>query len=54
MKDKGCYLKFKEYDESIIIAKHNGDITMAEFYDMCRQISIAKFGEHNTKKYFDS
>ena len=54
MKDKGCYLKFKEYDESIIIDKDNSDITVKEFYDMCRQISIAKFGENNTKKFFDS
>ena len=54
MEDKECYLKFKEYDESITITKDNSDITIKEFYEMCRQISLAKFGEHNTKEFFDS
>lgn len=54
MEEKECYLKFKEYDESIIISKDHSDITIKEFYEMCRQICLAKFGEHNTKKFFDS
>lgn len=54
MENKECYLKFKAWGESITIAKDHSDITISEFYEMCRHISCARFGDKNTKELFGS
>lgn len=54
MEDKECYLKFESWGESITITKDHSDITVDDFYEMCRQICTAQFGEVNTKEVFDN
>jgi hypothetical protein len=52
MKNPKSYLKFKHYKEFHKIQKDHSDITVEDFYRMCRQMSNAIFGETNTKEYF--
>jgi len=54
MENKECYLEFKSWGESIRITKEFSDITVDDFYEMCRQICVSQFGEANTKELFDS
>jgi len=52
MENSESYLEFKHYNEKIKIEKDHSDITVEDFYLMSRQISVAIFGEKNTKEYF--
>jgi len=54
MENKECSLEFKSWGESIRVTKEFSDITVDDFYEMCRQICVSQFGEANTKEVFGS
>ena len=52
MTNPECYLKFESWGESVTITKDHSDITIDDFFMMCRQIATMKFGEANTEELF--
>ena len=47
-------LSFKHWDEEVIIKKDYSDLTIGEFYQMCKQLALgAGFQQSNVDEYFN-
>ena len=47
-------LSFKHWDEEVVIKKDHSDITIDEFYQMCKQLALGTGFQPNTvNEYFD-
>jgi hypothetical protein len=54
MENKPCKLTFQHWDETVSIEKNYSDITVDEFFEMCKQVALAAgFSRKNIKEYFE-
>lgn len=48
-------LSFKHWDEEVVIKRDHSDLTIGEFYQMCRQLALgAGFQPNNVDEYFNN
>ena len=47
-------LSFKHWDEEVVIKKDHSDLTIGEFYQMCKKLALgAGFQPNNVDEYFN-
>ena len=47
-------LSFKHWDEEVVIQKDHSDLTIGEFYQMCKQLALgAGFQPNSVNEYFN-
>lgn len=53
MENPKLKLSFKHWGEKLSIEKDHSDITLDEFYEMCKHLALAAgFGSHNVEEIF--
>lgn len=52
-KNPSCKLSFKHWDQKVSAKMNHSDLTMDQFYDLCRTLAYAAgFGDKSVKEYF--
>jgi len=47
-------LSFKHWDEEVVIKRDHSDLTIGEFYQICKQLALgAGFQPNNVDEYFN-
>ena len=55
MNNPSCKMTFTHWGEKVTIKKPNSDITIEEFWEMCKTLAkAAGYHEDHIKEYFDN